>query len=86
MAQEPKPQAADGGHGSLAELGAKLSNPLSDVWALFTEFDVNWSEGDISDGEHKMGGDMLFQPVMPFKLNIIPVIPALVKNPIFGGG
>ena len=67
-------------------MGSKLSNPLSDVWALFTEFDVNWFKGDLSDGDYKVGTDMLFQPVMPFKLNIIPVIPALVKNPIFGGG
>ena len=33
MAQEPSRQASDSdaGQGSLAELGAKLSNPLSDV-------------------------------------------------------
>lgn len=39
MAQETSRQASDSGAGqdSLAELGAKLSNPLSDVWALFTE-------------------------------------------------
>ena len=24
-------------HGSLGEVGAKLSNPASDVWALFTQ-------------------------------------------------
>jgi hypothetical protein len=91
MAQEPKPQAADGGHGNLAELGAKLSNPLSYVWALFTEFDVNWSEGDISDGEHKMGGDMLFQPVMPFKLTedwkliTRPIVPIIFGTPVPDG-
>ena len=38
-------------HGSLSELGAKLSNPLSDVWALFTEFDLNWSRGDLSNDD-----------------------------------
>ena len=29
--------------GSLAEVGAKLSNPVSGVWALFTEFDFTFS-------------------------------------------
>jgi hypothetical protein len=32
-------------------LGTKLSNPLSDVWALFTEFDLNWSRGDLSNDD-----------------------------------
>jgi hypothetical protein len=93
MAQEPSRHASDSGagQGSLAELGAKLSNPLSDVWALFTEFDVNWSEGDISDGEHKIGGDMLFQPVMPFKLTegwkliTRPVVPVVLGTPVPDG-
>lgn len=70
MAEETSGQGSPGGGGggSLAEVGKKLSNPLSDVWALFTEFDVNWFKGDLSDGDYKVGTDMLFQPVMPFKL------------------
>jgi hypothetical protein len=93
FASGPSSQTADSGpgQGSLAELGAKLSNPLSDVWALFTEFDVNWSEGDISDGEHKIGSDMLFQPVMPFKLTndwkliTRPVVPVALGTPVPDG-
>jgi hypothetical protein len=88
-AQEPAGSGA--GQGNLSELGAKLSNPLSDVWALFTEFDVNWSEGDISDGEHKIGSDMLFQPIMPFKLTedwkliTRPVVPVALGVPVPDG-
>ena len=84
-------QAPTGGQGNLAELGAKLSNPLSDVWALFTEFDVNWSEGDISDGEHKIGSNMLFQPVLPFKLTndwkliTRPIVPVIFGAPVPDG-
>jgi len=93
MAQEPSGQASGGGAGqdSLAELGKKLSNPLSDVWALVTEFDVNWSKGDLSDGEYKVGTDMLFQPVMPFKLTedwkliTRPVVPIAFSTPIPDG-
>jgi hypothetical protein len=47
-------------HGSLAEIGAKLSNPVSEVWALFTEFDLNFSDGDINQGGARVGGRMLF--------------------------
>jgi hypothetical protein len=93
MAEQPPAQSAEngGGEGGLAELGAKLSNPLSDVWALFTEFDFNWSEGDISDGEHKFGSAMLFQPVLPFKftddwkLITRPVVPVIFGTPVPDG-
>jgi hypothetical protein len=30
---------------SAAAIGAALSNPLSDVWALFTEIDYSFSDG-----------------------------------------
>ena len=33
-------------HGSLGEVSHKLSNPLSSVWALFTEFDLNFNNGN----------------------------------------
>ncbi len=41
-------KAEDKEQGSLAEVGAKLSNPVSEVWALFTEFDVFFSDGDLN--------------------------------------
>lgn len=90
MAEETLGQAS-GGSGSLAELGSKLSNPLSDVWALFTELDVNWFRGDLSDGDYKVGSDMLLQPVMPFPLtndwNMItrPAVPITFGTPLPDG-
>ncbi len=76
----------------LAEIGAKLSNPVSNVWALFTEFDLNFSNGDVNRGHAEVGGDMLFQPVMPFplygsgdnawKLVTRPNIPIIFSSPI----
>ncbi|MCL4686732.1 hypothetical protein KJ059_18490 [Myxococcota bacterium] len=75
-----------------AALGAKLSNPVSDVWALFTEFDVFFSDGDVNDGDPPAGGRMVFQPVLPFPLygseekrwNLItrPIIPILFSQPV----
>jgi len=91
MAQDAKPQAGAGGD-SLSKIGAKLSNPLSDVWALFTEFDLNWNEGNLSDGKWKEGGAMIFQPIMPFKLTkdwkliTRPTIPVPLSQPIPEGG
>ena len=33
-------------HDYLADVGAKLSNPVSDVWAHFTQFGLTFSDGD----------------------------------------
>jgi hypothetical protein len=72
-------------HGRMSDLGAKLSDPTSDVWALFTEFDFSWSRGDLSDDDYKFGTDMIFQPVMPFhltkdmKLLTRPTVPTGLK-------
>jgi hypothetical protein len=53
---------------SLAETGAKLSNPVSDVWALFTEFDLNFNNGNANQGDDKIGSLMNFQPILPVPL------------------
>jgi hypothetical protein len=77
---------------SLAEVGAKLANPVSDVWALFTEFDLFFSDGDLNRGSSKVGGRMIFQPVLPFplygrgdnawKLITRPIIPVLFSQSV----
>lgn len=68
IAEEAKPQAGgESGQASAAEVGKKLSDPLSDVWALFTEFNHTWSDGDITNG-HEEATHIIFQPIMPFKL------------------
>ena len=83
-----KPTGDGTEHGSLGELGAKLSDPTSDVWALFTEFDFQWSRGDLSADEYKFGADMLFQPIMPFnltadlKLLTRPVVPVIFSTSV----
>lgn len=59
---------AQEGQTSAAEVGKKLSDPLSDIWALFTEINYNWSEGDFSNGKWRSGQQVIFQPIMPFKL------------------
>ena len=61
-------QSQQSEHGSLAEVGAKLANPVSEVWALFTEFDLDFSDGDLNSGDPKVGGRMIFQPVMPITM------------------
>ena len=86
MAQSSKDSGTE--HGSLGELGAKLSDPTSDVWALFTEFDFFWSRGDLSDDDYKFGADMIFQPILPFKLTedwkvlTRPTIPIVFSTPV----
>jgi hypothetical protein len=55
-------------HGSLAEIGNKLANPVSDVWALFTQFGITSSDGDVNTGNPEAGGNIIFQPILPFPL------------------
>ena len=79
-------------HESLAEVGAKLSNPTSDVWALFTQFGITWSDGDVNTGDAKIGGNMIFQPILPvplygegedqWKILVRPAIPVLFGNSV----
>jgi hypothetical protein len=78
-------------HGSLADISRKLSDPTSNVWALFTEFDLSFSDGDVNTGDPKVGGDMNFQPILPiplygegkdqWKIIARPSIPVIFSNP-----
>ena len=83
---------ANSEHGSLADVGAKLADPTSNVWALFTEFDLSFSDGDSNTGDPKIGGDMVFQPILPLPLYGVggkqwkmlnrPTIPVIFSAPI----
>ena len=87
---EPDGAAAQADDAS--EAAKKLANPLSNVWALFTEFDLNFSDGNLNAGHQRGGGRMLFQPILPIPLfesgesewNLItrPTIPVLFSQPI----
>jgi len=88
--EEKGPSHSRPEHGSLAEVGAKLSNPVSDVWALFTQFGLTFSDGDANTGDALVAGNTSFQPILPvplygeganaWKLIVRPTIPV-----IFGG-
>ncbi len=77
---------------ALHEIGTKLSDPVSDVWALYTEFDLSFSNGDVNKGDAKPGGRMIFQPILPFplygkgenawKLITRPIVPVLFSEPV----
>jgi len=81
--------------GDVADTGRKLSNPLSDVWALFTEFDFNFSDGNVNSGHVWAGGRTIFQPILPiplygegekeWKFITRPTIPFLSSQPIPSG-
>jgi hypothetical protein len=82
--------------GDVSETGKKLSNPLSNVWALFTEFDLNFSDGNVNTGHQQAGGRTIFQPIVPIPLYgrgekdwtfiTRPTIPFLSSQPIPIGG
>ena len=85
-------QQSESGQQDLSEISKEISNPVSNVWSMFTEFDLFFSDGKITNGGSKVGGRMIFQPVLPFplygegrhqwKLITRPTIPALFSQPV----
>ena len=66
-------------HGSLSEVSHKLSDPTSNMWVLFTEFDLTFSDGDVNTGDAKVGGDMNFQPVWGNGLGAPEIRPTVLR-------
>ena len=79
--------AAEEEHADLGEVAAKLSNPVSDVWALFTELDLSFNNGNVNRGDDKLGGAMIFQPLLPvpltegWKIIVRPTVPIQFVQP-----
>ena len=80
-------------HGSLANIGKKLANPLSDLWALTMSFNgPQFFDGNSNEGDAKLGGRVNIEPIMPFplygtgkdqwKLVTRPIIPVVFSQPI----
>jgi hypothetical protein len=80
-------------HGSLGNLASKLADPTANVWAL--QFNVQgpiFYDGDLNTGSPEVGGNVIFQPVLPFpiygtgknqwKMITRPVIPIIFSQPI----
>jgi hypothetical protein len=79
-------------HGSLAAIGAKLSDPTANIWAL--QFNIQaptFYDGDVNTGDPEVGGNAVFQPILPFplygtgedqwKLITRPIIPIIFSEP-----
>jgi hypothetical protein len=91
VGQEPTGAAES----NVAETGKRLSNPVSDVWALFTRFGLSFADGDINSGDSRVGASMIFQPILPVPLyskganrwNLItrPTLPVLFSQPVLDG-
>lgn len=61
--------AAHPPHGSLENVGAKLADPLSDLWSLQLNFQApGFYDGDINSGSPQVGGNLIIQPVMPIPM------------------
>jgi len=74
-----------------AAAGKALSDPLSDIWALFTEIDYTFSNGDLSDKNYHNGQAVIFQPIMPipltegWKMLTRPTLPIIVGTDVPNG-
>ena len=80
-------------HKDLGAVGAKLANPLSDLWSISMNFQMpTFYDGDLNTGDSKAGADMIFQPVLPiplygegageWRMITRPVIPLIFSQPI----
>ena len=85
----PKPQSG----GNLGEVGAKLANPLGELWSLVFNFETpKIFDGDVNTGNPRFGADVIFQPVLPiplygegeaeWRMITRPVIPIIFSQPI----
>jgi hypothetical protein len=78
---------------NLGDVGNKLANPLSNLWALSASINApQFFDGDLNSGDPEVGGLMAFQPVMPiplfgegedqWRMITRPVIPIIFSRPI----
>ena len=76
---------------SLAEVSAKLSNPVSDLWAINMQVGINFSDGELNQGAAKAGGFFQMQPALPiplyegertWRMILRPTIPVRLGAPI----
>jgi hypothetical protein len=95
VASVSAPESVKDKNAALSEIAAKLANPVSDVWALFTEYDIYFNDGNVNRGDAKVGGRMIFEPIMPiplygtgnneWKLITRPSVPVFFSHPIPNG-
>jgi hypothetical protein len=80
-------------HGSLGNIGSKLSNPLGNLWQLSMSFNAPaFYDGNVNEGNPRVGGAMAFQPVMPiplygtgageWRMITRPIVPFIFSQPI----
>ena len=80
-------------HGSLSNIGAKLADPTSNVWALQLNISgPQFFDGDLNSGSPELGGNAVFQPVLPiplygtgenqWKMVTRPIVPIVFSAPV----
>jgi hypothetical protein len=86
-------QEVHSAHGNMSEVGAKLANPLSDLWSLQFNFEaLKFYDGDVNEGNPRIGSGVVFQPVLPiplygsgdaeWRMVTRPVIPVIFSQPV----
>jgi hypothetical protein len=80
-------------HGTLGQIGAKLANPLGDLWALVMSFNMpQFYDGDANTGDPQFGATTVLQPILPiplygsgdgeWRMVTRPIIPIIWSKPI----
>ncbi len=89
---QPARDTTQGGGPTASDIGAKLANPLGGIWAIFSENDLLYFDGDINAGSQRAGGRVIFEPILPIPLYgtgedqwmlvTRPIIPVLLGQPV----
>ncbi len=90
---EKRPSKDEAHEQDAGAIGAKLANPLSDLWSLsFNVQLVQFFDGDVNKGDAKLGSSTIFQPVLSIPLKgegnsawrmiTRPVIPIIWSTPV----
>jgi hypothetical protein len=80
-------------HGSLGDIGAKLSNPLGNIWAITTTWNMPaYYDGDVNTGNPHIGASTVLEPILPipiygsgkseWRMVTRPIIPIIWSEPI----
>jgi len=80
-------------HGGLAEVGAKLADPTSNLWSMQAVLEAPaFFDGDLNTGDPEVGSSLTLQPLMPlplygqgedqWKLITRPVLPVILSQPV----
>jgi hypothetical protein len=91
--EETEAEKKETEHGTAADVGKKLANPLGALWNInFNNSLITGNDGNLNQGNPELGSQTIFQPVMPlpvygkgkdqWRVILRPVVPIIWSTPV----